>query len=96
MRRVWGFGMVLVGVSLGMMTTASAQEPGGRVVNGRTKQSVVKPLRPAADENRPLEPAPSAPAPLEKLEPVSDDPNAGTSGRVTDEMTNETTKRGDG
>ncbi len=90
MRRVWGFGMVLAGVSLGMLSMASAQEPAGRVVNGKTKSSVVKPLRPATDENRPLEPAPSEPAPLEKLEPVTDDAETKSSGRVTDEMTGET------
>jgi hypothetical protein len=82
--------MVLAGVSLGMLSMASAQEPAGRVVNGKTKQTVVKPLRPAADENRPLEPAPSAPAPLEKLEPVTDEAETRSSGRVTDEMTGET------
>lgn len=91
MRRVWGFGVVLAGVSLGMLSMASAQEPAGRVVNGKTKSTVVKPLRPATDENRPLEPAPSAPAPLEKLEPVTEETDAGSSGRVTDEVTEETT-----
>ncbi len=90
MRRVWGFGMVLAGVSLGMLSMASAQEPAGRVVNGKTKSSVVKPLRPATDGNRPLEPAPTEPAPLEKLEPVTDGAETRSSGRVTDEMTGET------
>lgn len=87
MRRVWEIGMVLTGVSLGMLSMASAQEPAGRVVNGKTKPSVVKPLRPAPNDNRPLEPAPSESAPLEKLEPVTEDVDTGSSGRVTDAMT---------
>jgi hypothetical protein len=86
--------MVLAGVSLGMLSMASAQEPAGRVVNGKTKSSVVKPLRPTTDENRPLEPAPSAPAPLEKLEPVADEANTGSSGRLTDEVSEGTTSEG--
>lgn len=86
MRRFFGLFALLVGVSLIVTTTSSAQDPEGRVVNTKAKRSVKKPVEPAR-EAQPLE---ATPADAKPLEPTPAETGTEATPPATEQRTDET------